>query len=110
MVKLSEWEQFVVGLVISLLTFLQTKIKAGSAYTLSGWESFGVTLGLSLLTFLATLVKNPTELAGIQAAIAFLQQLLNGQPVELSAIHDAIAFLNQLLAGQVGTVSPPVAA
>ena len=45
---------------------------------LSWWEEFIVSAGVSLLTMLSSKVTNPTELAGLQAAIGFLQRLLNG--------------------------------
>jgi hypothetical protein len=48
MLKLSFWEEFIIGAAISFLTMLQSKI------------------------------KNPTELAALQAAIEFLQKLLGG--------------------------------
>ena len=49
MVKLSWWEQFIVGAAVSFLSVLQGQ------------------------------VTNPTELAAIQAAQTFLQKLLAGQ-------------------------------
>jgi len=45
---------------------------------LSWWEEFIVGAGISLLTMLQTKIKNPVELAGLQAALTFLQSLLNG--------------------------------
>jgi hypothetical protein len=48
MLKLSFWEQFIIGAAISFLTVLQSQI------------------------------KNPVELAALQAALAFLQKLLAG--------------------------------
>jgi hypothetical protein len=48
MIKLSWWEEFIVGATISFLTVLQSKL------------------------------SNPTELAALQAAIAFLQSLMGG--------------------------------
>jgi len=49
-----------------------------SMIKLSWWEEFIVTAALSFLTVLTSKVTNPTELAGLQAAIAFLQKLLSG--------------------------------
>lgn len=49
MVKLSVWEEFIIGAAVSFLTLLQSK------------------------------TKNAEALAGIQAALTFLQSLLNGQ-------------------------------
>jgi hypothetical protein len=46
---------------------------------LSFWEQFIVQAAVSLLTVLASTVKNETELAGLQAGLAFLQKLLAGQ-------------------------------
>lgn len=46
--------------------------------TLSWWEQFIVGAAVSLLTLLQTKITNPTELAAIQAAIAFLQKLNDG--------------------------------
>lgn len=46
--------------------------------TLSWWEEFIITSAMSLLSLLMTKISNPVELAGIQAAIAFLQKLLSG--------------------------------
>lgn len=48
MVKLSWWEEMVIGSAISFLVLLETK------------------------------VKNPAELAALKAAVAFLQKLLSG--------------------------------
>jgi hypothetical protein len=48
-------------------------------FKLSLWESFIIGAALSFLEALATQVKNQTELAAIQAAVTFLQKLLNGQ-------------------------------
>ena len=47
-------------------------------FKLSFWESFIIGAALSFLETLATQVTNPTELAGIQATIVFLQRLLGG--------------------------------
>jgi hypothetical protein len=46
---------------------------------LSWWEQFIVSAGVSLLTVLASKITNATELAGLESALAFLQQLLSGQ-------------------------------
>jgi hypothetical protein len=46
---------------------------------LSWWEQFIVTAAISLLTMLQSKLKNPTELAALQAAITFLQSLLSGK-------------------------------
>jgi hypothetical protein len=48
-------------------------------YKLSLWEQFIMGAALSFLEALATQIKNTTELAALQAAIAFLQKLLGGQ-------------------------------
>jgi hypothetical protein len=45
---------------------------------LSWWEQFILAAAVSFLTLIASKVKNPTELAALQAAIAFLQKLLGG--------------------------------
>jgi hypothetical protein len=44
---------------------------------LSWWETFVVQAVVSLLGILATKISNPTELAALQAAIAFLSKLLS---------------------------------
>jgi hypothetical protein len=46
--------------------------------TLSWWEQFIIGAAISFLTVLQAKIKNPVELAGLQATIAFLQKLLNG--------------------------------
>lgn len=46
---------------------------------LSWWEEFIVGAGISFLTVLTSKIKNPTELAALQAALTFLQKLLAGQ-------------------------------
>ena len=51
---------------------------------LSFWEEFIIQAGVSLLNALAMKITDPVELAGLQAAIAFLQKLLSGN-VTLSA-------------------------
>lgn len=45
---------------------------------LSWWEEFIVTAAISLLTMLQSKITNQVELAGLQAAIGFLQKLLGG--------------------------------
>ena len=45
---------------------------------LSWWEEFIVTAGISFLSTIAAKIKNPTELAALQAALAFLQKLAAG--------------------------------
>ena len=45
---------------------------------LSEWEIFVLNMGLSFLTMLMAKLKNTVEIAACQAAIAFLQNLLNG--------------------------------
>ena len=45
---------------------------------LSWWEQFIVGAAVSLLTLLESKLTNPTEVAALQAAIAFLQKLLGG--------------------------------
>ena len=47
--------------------------------SLSWWEQFILGAAVSFLTVLVSKMTNATELAALQAAIAFLQQLLNGQ-------------------------------
>ena len=49
--------------------------------SLSFWEKFIVQAAISLLSALSAAIKNPTELAAIQAAIAFLSRLLGEQVV-----------------------------
>lgn len=46
--------------------------------TLSFWEQFLIGSAISLLTFLESKVKNAAELAALQAAVQFLQKLLGG--------------------------------
>ena len=46
--------------------------------TVSWWESFILQAAVSFLTALQTKITNPTELAGLQAVIVFLQKLLSG--------------------------------
>ncbi len=46
--------------------------------TLSWYEQLIIGSAISFLTFLETKIKNPTELAGLKAAVAFLQKLLSG--------------------------------
>lgn len=45
---------------------------------LSWWEQFIISAALSFLTLIGSKITNPTELAALQAAIAFLQKLLSG--------------------------------
>jgi len=45
---------------------------------LSWWEEFIIGAALSFLTVLQSKLTNPTELAALQAAIVFLQQLMTG--------------------------------
>ena len=45
---------------------------------ISWWEEFILGAALSFLTVLLPKITNPTELAALQAAIAFLQKLLSG--------------------------------
>lgn len=45
---------------------------------LSDWESIVITMALSFLSVVQSKITNPTELAGLQAATAFLQKLLAG--------------------------------
>lgn len=44
---------------------------------LSWWEQFIVTAAVSLLTMLETKLTNKTEIEALQAAVGFLQSLLN---------------------------------
>jgi len=100
MFTLSWYEEFIAQLAVGLLTVLASK--AGTtAVTLSWWEQFIVEAASSLLSLLSTKIKNTAEQGAIQAAAAFLQQLLSGAPLEASGIQAAIAFLQKLLAGQV---------
>lgn len=46
--------------------------------TLSWWEQFIVTAAISLLTLLEGKIENATDLAALQAVIAFLKSLLGG--------------------------------
>jgi hypothetical protein len=46
--------------------------------TLSWWEQYLIVSAISLLTFLESKVKNAAELAALQAAVAFLQKLVGG--------------------------------
>lgn len=45
----------------------------------SWWEEFILGATVSFLTVLVPKMKNPAEVVALQSAIAFLQQLLNGQ-------------------------------
>lgn len=53
--------------------------KENSMIKLSFWEQFIVGAAVSFLSVLATQTTNPTALDGIDAAQAFLQNLLNGR-------------------------------
>lgn len=108
MLKLSIWEQFIVGLAISFLEAIATQVEKGSTTVtiqLSGWESFAVGAALSLLEFLQTIIKNTTEAAALQAVIAVLQSLLQGvsstKAVEVAGIQAAILFLQKLVGAGV---------
>jgi hypothetical protein len=46
--------------------------------TLSWWEQFIIGAAISFLTILVHKIKNPVELAGLQAALDFLQKLMAG--------------------------------
>jgi len=46
--------------------------------SLSWWEQFIIGAAISLLTVLESKLTNPTEIAALRAAVAFLQQLLGG--------------------------------
>jgi hypothetical protein len=46
---------------------------------LSWWEQFIIGAAVSFLTLIASKITNATELAALQAAIAFLQKLLAEQ-------------------------------
>jgi hypothetical protein len=46
--------------------------------TLSGYEQFAIGLGISLLTYLKTRIKNKWEEDACTAAISFLQDLVAG--------------------------------
>jgi hypothetical protein len=100
MIKLSWWEEFIIGAVVSFLTLLQSKI-TGGVFQLSSWESLIVTLAISFLTMLQGKITNTVVLDAIKATIAFLQQLANGGSIEAEAIQAAITFLQQLLGGTV---------
>jgi hypothetical protein len=45
---------------------------------LSWWEEFVVGAAVSFLTVLEAKIQNPTELAALQAAVDFLKKLLGG--------------------------------
>ena len=45
----------------------------------SWWEQFILGAAVSFLTVLESKIKNPTELAALQAAVTFLQRLLGEQ-------------------------------
>ena len=46
---------------------------------LSWWEEFIIGAAISFITVLTPKVSNPNELAAMQVAVAFLQRLLAGQ-------------------------------
>jgi hypothetical protein len=46
--------------------------------TLSWWEQMIIGSAISFLIFLEGRIKNPTELAALRQAVAFLQKLLSG--------------------------------
>ena len=100
MIQLSWWEKFIVGAAVSFLTIIKT---LGKSFVASEWEQLVIGLALSFLTLLQSKLKNATELAALASVIAFLQALLmGGGSIEADAVQAAIAFLNQLLAGQIG--------
>jgi hypothetical protein len=45
---------------------------------LSWWEEFIIGAAVSFLTILTSKITNPTELAGLQAALVFLNKLMAG--------------------------------
>jgi hypothetical protein len=45
---------------------------------LSWWEEFVIGAAVSFLTLLENKLTNPTEKAALQAAVSFLQQLIAG--------------------------------
>ena len=47
--------------------------------TLSWWETFLMQAAISLLTMLESKITNTVELAGLKAALEFLQDLLSGK-------------------------------
>ena len=49
---------------------------------LNWWEQFVVGAAVALLTELSSKITNATEKAALQAAITFLQNLLNNQPMK----------------------------
>jgi len=55
-----------------------TERRTSVMITVSWWESFILQAAVSFLTALQTKITNPTELAGLQAVIVFLQKLLSG--------------------------------
>ena len=46
---------------------------------LSWWEEFIIGAAVSFLTMLISKITNPIEQAGLQSALMFLQRLMNGQ-------------------------------
>jgi hypothetical protein len=47
--------------------------------TLSWWEQLVIGMAISFLTALQTKITNTAELTALQAALTFLQKLLGGQ-------------------------------
>jgi hypothetical protein len=45
---------------------------------LSWWEEFIIGAAVSFLTVISAKITNPTELAALQAALAFLTKLMSG--------------------------------
>ena len=45
---------------------------------LSWWEEFIIGAAMSFLTVLSAKITNPTELAALQASLAFLTKLMSG--------------------------------
>lgn len=45
---------------------------------LSWWEEFIIGAAISFLMMLKTKITNPTELAALEAALTFLQKLMTG--------------------------------
>lgn len=55
---------------------------------LSWWEEFIIGAALSFLTMLVSKVKSPIEVAGLQATISFLQGLMNGTAVAAAQLKE----------------------
>lgn len=51
---------------------------------LNWWEQFIIGTGISMLLLLESKITNSTEKAALQATIAFLQSLMNGQAKKLA--------------------------